>query len=73
MFSQDVKMVSSGLDDTLSNHGAFRVDKGKKMKGEFGPYVRADLNKDLSKNLNLSSSLELFADYLQNFGNIDVN
>ncbi|MBC8314712.1 MAG: hypothetical protein H8E51_04340, partial [Bacteroidetes bacterium] len=25
------------------------------------------------KNINLTSSLELFTDYLNNFGNIDVN
>ncbi|MCX6282654.1 MAG: hypothetical protein NTW31_00215 [Bacteroidetes bacterium] len=61
------------LDDTLSNQGAFGVEKGKKIKGEFGPYVRADLNKDLTKNINLSSSLELFSNYLHKFGNIDVN
>ena len=61
------------LDDTLSKQGAFGVEKGKKIRGEFGPYVRADLNKDLAKNINLSSSLELFTDYLHSFGNIDVN
>ena len=61
------------LDDTLSKQGAFGVEKGKKIRGEFGPYVRADLNKDLAKNINLSSSLELFTDYLKSFGNIDVN
>ncbi|MEI7491035.1 MAG: DUF3078 domain-containing protein [Bacteroidota bacterium] len=61
------------LDDTLSKQGAFGVEKGKKIRGEFGPYVRADLNKDLTKNINLTSSLELFSDYLHKFGNIDVN
>ncbi len=61
------------LDDTLSKQGAFGVEKGKKIRGEFGPYVRADLNKDLAKNINLGSSLELFTNYLKGFGNIDVN
>ncbi len=61
------------LDDTLSKQGAFGVEKGKKIRGEFGPYVRADLNKDLAKNINLSSSLELFTNYLKDFGNINVN
>jgi len=69
---------------TLADAGAFGVDSaytdasgvrhhGKTMRGEFGPYLRADLNKDLVKNINLTSSLELFTDYLHNFGNIDVN
>jgi len=61
------------LDTALANQGAFGVDKGKKFRGEFGPYLRADLNKDLWKNINITSSLELFTDYLKDFGNIDVN
>jgi len=61
------------LDTALSNSGAFGVTAGKQIRGQFGPYLRADLNKDLAKNINLTSSLELFTDYLSNFGNIDVN
>ena len=61
------------IDDTLSKHGSFGVDAGKKLRIEFGPYLRSDLNKDLSKNINLSSTLELFTDYFKGFGNIDVN
>ncbi|MCX6283942.1 MAG: DUF3078 domain-containing protein [Bacteroidetes bacterium] len=61
------------LDDTLSKKGACGVDPGKKYRAEFGPYLRADLNKDLAKSINLSSSLELFTDYFHNFGCIDVN
>jgi len=61
------------LDKKLSDSGSFGVERGKKMLGEFGPYVRADLNKDLSKNINLSTTVEFFTDYLKDFGNIDVN
>jgi hypothetical protein len=61
------------LDTALANQGAFGVDKGKQIRGEFGPYLRADLNKDLAKNINLSTTLELFTNYLKGFGNIDVN
>ena len=61
------------LDKTLSDSGAFGVDRGKQMHAEFGPYVRADMNKDLSKMINLSTTLELYSDYIENFGNIDVN
>jgi hypothetical protein len=70
-------------DTTLANAGSFGVDaahtdasgyhSGKTMRGEFGPYLRADLNKDLAKNINLTTSVELFTDYLKDFGNIDVN
>lgn len=60
-------------DQRLADSGAFGVERGKNIKGEFGPYLRADLNKDLAKNINVSSTLELFTDYLHQFGNIDVN
>ncbi|NQV03008.1 MAG: DUF3078 domain-containing protein, partial [Bacteroidia bacterium] len=61
------------LDQALADSGSFGVTPGKNIRGEFGSYLRADLNKDLAKNINLTSSLELFTDYLNNFGNIDVN
>jgi hypothetical protein len=61
------------LDTALSNQGAFGVDPGKEMKGEFGIYVRGDMNKDFTKSINVATTLELFTDYLKDFGNIDVN
>ncbi|HTX87984.1 MAG TPA: DUF3078 domain-containing protein [Bacteroidales bacterium] len=61
------------LDKKLSDSGSFGVDPGKQVRGEFGPYFRADLNKDFGKSVNLATTLELFTDYLHKFGNIDVN
>ena len=61
------------LDDTLSAQGQFGVDPGKNMRTEFGAYFRGDMNKDLAKNINLASTLELYTNYLKDFGNIDVN
>jgi hypothetical protein len=61
------------IDKKLSDSGAFGVDRGKTMHAEFGPYVRADMNKDLSKTINLSTTVELFTNYIEDFGNIDVN
>jgi hypothetical protein len=70
-------------DQRLADSGAYGVERGEisatgykhgnKMRGEFGPYLRADLNADLAKNINLTSTLELFSDYLHEFGDIDVN
>ncbi|MCX6276843.1 MAG: DUF3078 domain-containing protein [Bacteroidetes bacterium] len=60
-------------DQLLADSGAFGVERGKNFRGEFGPYLRADLNKDLAKNINITSTLELFTDYIHGFGNIDVN
>ncbi len=61
------------LDKKLSDSGAFGVARGKKMFAEGGPYLRADLTKDLSKTITLASTLELFTNYFKDFGNIDVN
>lgn len=61
------------LDKKLSDAGAFGVTPGQKYKAEFGPYIRAVFAKDLIKNVNLNTNLELFTDYFGAFGNIDVN
>jgi len=61
------------LDDKLSDMGSFGVDPGKQVRTEFGPYIRADLSKDLSKTINLATTAEFFSNYFENFGNIDVN
>jgi len=60
-------------DQTLANACAFGVDSAKHIKGEFGPYIRAVFNKEVFKNVTLNTSLELFSDYLKDFGNVDVN
>lgn len=60
-------------DQRFIDMGAFGVEKGKSWRGEFGPYMRMDMNKDIMTNVNLASTLELFSDYLNHFGNIDVN
>jgi hypothetical protein len=69
----------------LANAGAFGVDKavlddsnniitpGKKTKMQFGGYVRAAYRKDIMKNINLATELDLFSDYLKNPQNIVVN
>jgi len=60
-------------DDDLSNAGAFGVDSGETVKTEFGALVKATLNVDLTKNTNLTTSLDLFSNYLEDPQNVDVN
>jgi len=59
-------------DDDLSDAGAFGVDAGDKFRGEFGAFTKLALAKDIMKNVNLKSTLDLFTNYSENFGNIDV-
>lgn len=72
-------------DQVLADQGAFGVDAatydtagvlitpGKQMRPEFGAYFRLKYNKELAKNINMNSKLELFSNYLKDPQNIDVN
>jgi hypothetical protein len=71
-------------DQVLANAGAFGVEgaeydglgnvvtAGKRFRGEFGAYFKMMYNKELVKNINMKSKLELFSNYLNNPENIDV-
>ena len=68
----------------LADAGAFGVDKavldtagrivtnGKKSRFEFGGRVILKFKKDIFKNVNLDSYLDLFSNYANKPGNIDV-
>lgn len=71
-------------DQRLADAGAFGVDKaeydngvkvkdGKFVRTEFGGYMRFTYKKDIFKNVNLGTKLELFSNYIDNPQNIDVN
>ena len=73
-------------DQTLANEGSYGVQAavydpltgalitpGKLTEDEFGGYLRAVFKKDVFKNINLQSTLELFSNYLKNPQNVVVN
>ncbi len=60
-------------DQALSDSGAFGVDRGKKSRAELGGYVRIAFKKDLIENVNLTSKIDFFSNYLKNPECIDVN
>ncbi|MBN1252368.1 MAG: DUF3078 domain-containing protein [Bacteroidales bacterium] len=60
-------------DDTLSFYGAYGVEPGETVRYEFGGTLKAAYSKDIFKNVNLISKLELFSNYNENLGNIDVD
>ncbi len=61
-------------DDSLSAAGAYGVDPGKKMRTEFGGYVKMILNKEnLIPNVNVASTLDLFSNYEDHPERVDVN
>lgn len=74
------------LDERLANQGAFGVDKaiidevtgeilqnGKKSRTELGILVTNQWENEIYKNINLEHRVTLYSDYLNNFGNIDVD
>ncbi len=61
------------MDQALSDSGAFGVKRGDKVYSEFGGYARIFAKKDLMENISVQTNLDLFSNYLNNPGNIDVS
>lgn len=66
---------SYGVDSaTYLYHDSTRtlISRGKKMRYEFGPYISAQFNKEIMKNISWTARLDLYSNYLKNPKNIDV-
>ena len=62
------------IDDSLSAAGAFGVDPGKKLRAEFGGFIKAIYKKDnVIQNVNIGTTLDLFSNYLNHPERVDVN
>jgi len=73
-------------DQDLADAGAFGVEKavlagdtgavitpGQNLKTEAGAYLRLVISKDIFKNVNFGTILEMYSDYLDKPQNIDVD
>jgi hypothetical protein len=60
------------LDDTLSARGAFGIDPGEQLLFQAGVDLSMTLNKELVKNVTLSTTLGLFSKYTD-LAVVDVN
>lgn len=60
-------------DQTLADAGAYGVDPGSKSRSEFGSYLTATFKKEVLENVNLESRIQLFSNYSEDPGGIDVN
>jgi hypothetical protein len=65
--------ITMVANDSLSNAGSFGVEPGEGMRTEFGGLVKVGLKKDIMKNVNLTSTLDLFSNYFKDPQNIDVS
>ncbi len=73
------------MDTRLADAGAFgvtpaeydtagvKIKDGEMIRSEFGGYIKMTFKKDIFKNVNLATKLELFSNYIDNPQNIDVN
>jgi hypothetical protein len=73
------------LDQTLADNGAFGVTKatfdaegnmitrGERSRNEFGFLFTNYYKKEVWKNITMENRLSLYSDYVNNFGNIDVD
>jgi hypothetical protein len=57
----------------LANQGAFGVQPGKNEYTAFGAYFRGNYSNEIMKNVNLTTNIELFSNYLKDPQNIVVN
>lgn len=61
------------MNDSLAALGAFGVDPGQNIRSEIGGYIRAAYTTNVVENVDLTTRLDLFSNYLNNPQNIDVN
>lgn len=60
-------------DNDLSDIGAYGVDPGKKMRGEFGGYIRAAYKTDITESIAFQTKADFFSNYIDKPQNIDVS
>ncbi len=61
------------MDDSLSARGAFGVDANKNVRSELGSFLKMSWKKQIVENVDYETRVELFTNYAENAGNIDVN
>lgn len=73
------------LDQTLANEGMYGVQpaikdeegnvlkEGQRIRTEFGFLFSSAFRKQIFDNIGLNNQLRLYSDYLNNFGNIDID
>jgi hypothetical protein len=60
-------------DNYLANLGVFGNAAGENVRTQFGANLKIQFKKDIAKNINLDTKLELFSDYLNKPQNMIVN
>lgn len=73
------------LDEDLANRGAFGVTpavkdsegniiiKGDRVRKELGVLLTNNYEVEIAENISMNNQLSLYSDYVNNFGNVDVD
>lgn len=73
------------LDQNLADQGSFgvtpaeydddgnRIKQGENVRSELGAFITSLWVEEITKNIFISNRINLYSDYLNNFGNIDVD
>ena len=61
------------VSDPRVNGKIYGLSSTNGVRSELGVYFQAGLKKQILERTNLSTQLQLYSNYLKNFGNIDVN
>ncbi len=73
------------FDKRLANEGSFGVrraqydsageliEEGERTKMEFGTLVTGEWKSEVMKNIIMANKLALYSDYLNNYGNVDID
>ncbi|MFT5336732.1 MAG: hypothetical protein ACJAY8_000193 [Sphingobacteriales bacterium] len=61
------------IDKVLSDAGAFGVEPGHEFRAELGGFLRMNFQKEVMKNINFGTKLEIFSNYLEKPENLDIN
>ncbi|WP_420321130.1 DUF3078 domain-containing protein [Flagellimonas sp.] len=61
------------LDEDLSNQGVFGVDPGEHTFMELGFLVTNSWETEVMKNVLMNHRISLYSDYIESFGNVDVD
>ncbi|MDT0687726.1 DUF3078 domain-containing protein [Autumnicola psychrophila] len=84
-FSPITQKSTFVLDQRLANEGMFGVtpairdeegnliEEGESVRTEIGLLLTSKFSKEVFENVNLKNRLSLYSDYLNKFGNIDVD
>lgn len=84
-FSPFTSKLTYVANQRLANNGSFGVQKaiydaagnivepGKKIKSELGTLITAYYKKKIAKNITFENRLSLYSDYINNYGNVDID